>query len=133
MMNNCLLMLLFLLIPQFLIDIFLLYLLLLVQPHNVRRIHRDTNKLFSNQVKKPAILQTGRKIASNRQILQDLYHNRPLKNIPNKIYFNLELVLCCNTLKKFEAISFLKLIEIAVYFLKKQQRPETNKKKHTHN
>lgn len=118
MMNNCLLMLLFLLIPQFLIDILLLYLLLLVQLHNVGRIHRDTNKFFSNQAKKPAILQTERKIASNRQILQDLYHSRPLENILNKIYFNLESVLCYNTLKKFEAISFLKLIETAIYFIK---------------
>lgn len=78
MMNNWLLLLFFLLIPQFLIDILLLQLLLLVQLHNVRRIHRDTNKLFSSQAKKPVISQTGSKIANDHQIPQEVYHGRTL-------------------------------------------------------
>ena len=72
MMNNWLLLLLYLLIPKFLIEILLLQLLLLVQLHNMKRIHRDTNKLFSSQIKKPVILQTGSKIANNHQIPQEV-------------------------------------------------------------
>lgn len=100
MMNNWLLLLLFLLIPQFLIEVLLLWLLLLVQLHNVSRIHRDKNKLFSSQVKKPVILQAGRsKIASDHQTVQEMGHRENPKQ-------GLKVVLGHDALKKLGALGF---------------------------
>lgn len=138
MMNNWLLLLFFLLIPQFLIDILLPQLLLLVQLHNVRRIRRDTNKLFSSQVKKPVISQTGSKIANDHQIPQEVYHGRTLWQNPKQ---DLEVALSHNTLKKLGALGFgsgvwfwvfFRLTEAAMY-LKENQTIEVGSSLYWHN
>lgn len=125
MMNNWLLLLLFLLIPQFLIEVLLLHLLLLVQLHNVSRIHRDSNKLFSSQVKKPVISQTGRsKIGSDHQSPQEVCHRENPKQ-------GLAVVLGHDALKKLGALGFggliyffFKLTGVAMY----QKLPKPNNK-----
>lgn len=70
-------------------------------------------------MKKPVILQTGSKIASDHQIPQEVYYSRPLWENPKQ---DLEVALCHNDLKELGALGFVlfwfgfKLTEIVMCF-----------------
>lgn len=107
MMNNWPLLLLFLLIPQFLTEVLLLQLLLLVQLHNVSRIHKQA---LSSQVKKPVIFQTGRsRIAGDHQTAQEVCHRENPKQ-------EMEVVLGCDVLSKLGALGFEGLVFLIFFF-----------------